>query len=80
MSAKEAAEAVMKSAIKRSAAKAEQMQSAKEAAEAVMKSAIKRLQAERTVNKGYRPRVNPLNLEAAVLGVCSCSRRVLGVF
>ena len=55
MSAKEAAEAVMKSAIKRSAAKAEQMQSAKEAAEAVMKRAIKRLQAERTVNKGYRP-------------------------
>ena len=37
--------------IKRSAAKAEQMQSAKEAAEAVLKSTTKQLQAERTVNK-----------------------------
>lgn len=60
MSAKEAAEAVMKSAIKRSAAKAEQMQSAKEAAEAVLKSAIKRLQAERTVNKGVQTKSKPI--------------------
>ena len=37
--------------IKRSAAKAERMQSAKEAAEAVLKSTTKQLQAERTVNK-----------------------------
>ena len=37
--------------VKRSAAKAEQMQSAKEAAEAVLKSTQKQLQAERTVNK-----------------------------
>ena len=51
LGAKEAAEAVLKSAIKR---KAEQTQSAKEAADAVLKSAIKRLQAERTVNKGVQ--------------------------
>ena len=37
--------------IKRSAAKAERMQSAKEAAEAVLKSTKEQLQAERTVNK-----------------------------
>ena len=37
--------------IKRSAVKAERMQSAKEAAEAVLKSTTKQLQAERTVNK-----------------------------
>lgn len=37
--------------VKRSAAKAEQMQSAKEATDAVLKSTEKQLQAERTVNK-----------------------------
>ena len=37
--------------VKRSAAKAEQMQSAKEATEAVLKSTEKQLQAERTVSK-----------------------------
>ena len=37
--------------VKRSAVKAEQMQSAKEATDAVLKSTEKQLQAERTVNK-----------------------------
>ena len=48
--------------MKRSAAKAEQMQSAKEATEAVLKSTAKQLQAERTVNKEVQ------DVQAEVLG------------